>query len=70
MTTEFFTTRNDAIQALIIDPIEASGTVTAAEFDIEKIADDVLEYDPAAGFYQSVTAVEFWFIVADNALEG
>lgn len=46
MNNNLYTTRNDAIDYEIVQAIEASGYVKNAyeEFDIDAIADDVLEY--------------------------
>ena len=63
MTT--YTTRTDAIQAEIIDAIEA-GEATAAEFNIEAIADAVLG-DYGQGYGCIVSEDELWTIVAENA---
>lgn len=60
-----YSTRTEAIQHEIIDVIEA-GDATAAEFDIEAIADQVLaDYDD--GYAVKVDSDEFWQIVADHA---
>ena len=60
-----YTTRDEAIAREIIDPIEA-GNATAAEFDIDAIADQVLgSYEN--GYACQVEHDEFWQIVADNA---
>jgi hypothetical protein len=66
--TTIYTTRDEAIQREIIDPIEASGEVTdaRAEYDIEAIADEVLG-DYAAGYAPKVDADEFWAIVERHA---
>ena len=40
----FYTTRDEAIEREIITPLEASGVATAAEFDIDAIADVLIEY--------------------------
>lgn len=64
MTT--YATRNDAIDAEIIAPIEASGVTTRDEYDIDAIADAVLG-DHEAGYALTVDADVFWGIVADNA---
>ena len=65
-----YTTRDDAIDAEIIDPIEASGEVTdaRAEFDIDAIADEVLgDYDE--GFACMVDADRFWEIAMAHLIE-
>ena len=63
-----YTTRTDAIQAEVIDPIEASDAVTdaAAEYDIAAIADEVLG-SYSQGFACHVTPEQFWDIVARYA---
>lgn len=70
-TVNAYTTRTEAIQREIIDPIEA-GDATASEFDIDAIADEVIV---SAGsirgnpLYEcSVTPEEFWQIVERHAL--
>ena len=61
-----YTTRDEAIEREIIDPIEASGIASRDEYDIDAIAAEVLgDYD--AGFASQVDADEFWDIVARNA---
>ena len=65
MSTTTYTTRDDAIAAEIIRPIEASGEVTdaRAEFNIDAIADEVLgDYDE--GYTCIVGEDAFWAIVA------
>lgn len=62
------TTRDEAIQRVIVDPIEASGEVTNAwaAFDIDAIAAKVLgDYDQ--GYACLVDADEFWRIVERHA---
>lgn len=62
--TNTYTTRNEAIQREIIDPIEA-GEATAEEHDIDAIADAVLgDYDQG---FACLTDVEtFWRLVEEN----
>lgn len=63
-----YTTRTEAIQAEIIDPIQSSEAVTdaAAEYDIEAIADEVIgSYQQ--GFAAQVGPDKFWTIVANHA---
>ena len=70
-----FTTRNEAIQSLIIDPIEANGTdiARADEYDIDAIADRIITSstdDMGRTLYAQDTSIdddEFWQIIADNA---
>lgn len=66
--TTIYTTRDEAIQREIIDPIEASGEVAdaRAEFDVDAIADEVLG-DYEAGYASRVDADEFWRIVERHA---
>lgn len=63
-----FTTRDEAIQRVIVDPIEASGEVADARatYDVEAIADAVLG-DHSAGYVCLVDADEFWQIVEQHA---
>lgn len=64
-----FTTRDEAIQRVIIDPIEAAGEDVVAdawaEYDIEAIADEVLG-DYEQGYSCIVDAAEFWRIVEQH----
>ena len=64
MITTTYTTRDEAIQREIIDPIEASGEVTDAykAFDVYAIAGEVLAYD-YDGYWVDVDPDEFWRIV-------
>lgn len=59
-----YTTRQDAINAEVIAPIEA-GEATAAEYDIDAIADAVLlGYEDG---YALNGDVDFWEVVASHA---
>lgn len=59
-----YTTRQEAIDREIIEPIEA-GEATAAEFDIDAIADAVLlGYEDG---YALDEDADFWAVVAENA---
>lgn len=64
-----YTTRTEAVQAEIIDPIEAGGAVedAYAEYDIDAIEDQVLA-DHLSGYALKVSVEEFWKIVEDHAL--
>lgn len=68
-----YTTRDEAIQREVIDPIEARGVVSdaAAEFDIEAIADEVIAQTGsirgAVLFERTVDSDEFWQIVQKHA---
>lgn len=72
MISHRYVTRDDAIDALIREPIEHGGVASADEFDIDAIADKVLTFVDAgttrAGFECAVDDVEFWFIVENHAL--
>lgn len=59
-----YTTRDEAIQREIVEPIEA-GDATATEFDVDSIADAVLS-DHNEG-YAVREDVDFWAVVAENA---
>lgn len=72
-----YSTKNDAVQAEIIDPIEATGEASAAEFDIDAIANAVLEFHDARdeqgtqrldemGYYPDVDEQTFWAVVERN----
>lgn len=63
-----YSTRDDAIQRQIIEPINA-GAANAVEYDIEAIATLVLG-DEDQGYASKVGVEEFWTIVADHALLG
>lgn len=60
-----YTTKRDAIQAEIIDVIEASGVATADEYDIDAIADQVLTSEGTCFEYRIVVdeTVDFWAVV-------
>lgn len=70
---QIYSTRDEAIQREIVEPIEATGIVAdaRAEFDIDMIAENVLEYDSIngrEGFICTVEIDEFWVIVERQAL--
>ena len=58
-------TKQDAIQAEIIDVIEARGVATADEYDIDAIADQVLTSEGTGVEYRIIMdeAVDFWAVV-------
>lgn len=66
-----FDTRDEAIQRLIIEPIENSGVVkdARAAYDVDGIADKVIgafqRFDQW-GYGQMVSPERFWEIVADH----
>jgi hypothetical protein len=60
-----YTTRDEAIQREIVEPIEA-GEATRDGYDIEAIADEVLG-TYAEGYALQVDTDEFWEIVAKHA---
>ena len=68
VATRTYTTRAEAIQREIIDPIEASGEVADARaaYDVEAIADEVLG-DYAQGYACLVDADSFWWVVERHA---
>lgn len=61
-----YTTRTEAIDREIIEPIAASAA-SAAEYDIDAIADEVLG-DHAAGYACQVTPEQFGAVVAEHEL--
>lgn len=64
-----YSTRSEAIQREIIEPLEASSMVADAHesFDIDAIADDVLgRYED--GYAVTVDEETFWASVAENDL--
>lgn len=71
MTSRRYATQDDAIDALIIKPIEHGGVASADEFDIDAIARKVLTFvdvgTARAGFECAVDADEFWLIVEQHA---
>ena len=56
-----YTTRTEAIQREIIDPIN-SGDANATEFNIDAIADEVIDCENGA-YYCTVDPDEFWEVV-------
>lgn len=60
-----YTTRTEAIDREIIQPIE-NGDATAAEFDIDAIADEVLGTHEQ-GYALQVDETDFWTIVEKHA---
>lgn len=73
MQVRTYTTRAEAIQAEIVEPIEGTEVVAdaQAEYDIDAIADAVLA-DYARGYACTVDVDEFWKVVAahDRAAVG
>lgn len=73
MTT--YTTRSEAVLREVIEPIEATGEASRDEYDIEAIADEVLEYDPAfghiqdAGYSLKFDVDDFWDVVRRHERE-
>lgn len=68
MNTTTFATRDEAIQRVIVDPIEASGEIADARtgFDIDAIAAEVLG-DYEQGYTCLVDSDEFWRVVERHA---
>jgi hypothetical protein len=64
--TVHHTTRDEAILREIVEPIE-NGDATAADYDIEAIATEVLEATDQ-GYTLKVDLTTFWRIVARYAL--
>lgn len=75
-----FTTRDDAIDQIILPTLTIDGEDAIDQFDVDAIADEVLAYHDGwdetrqvynltnTGFYQCVTDDEFWSIVERHAL--
>lgn len=62
-----YTTRNEAIEREIVEPIENGDVADArTEFDIDAIADAVLG-DYSEGYACQVEIDEFWQIVMEHA---
>ncbi|MCX7445805.1 hypothetical protein OS125_11235 [Corynebacterium sp. P7003] len=72
MSIEIFTDMN-AVHADIIAAIEATGIASADEYNIDAIARECYEYDPAhghiqdAGFICTADVDEFWASVERHA---
>ena len=62
----FYSTKDEAIEREIIDVIEA-GDATRDEYDIDAIADQVIDSDDQNRYYARED-VDFWEIVADNQI--
>lgn len=64
-----YTTRDEAIQREIVAAIEANGTdvAVADEFDVDAIADEVLDTDGQGRWYVAVDDDEFWRAVERHA---
>jgi hypothetical protein len=61
-----YTTRNEAIQREIVEPIMARDVESIDEYDVQAIADAVLG-DHAEGYACQVDEQTFWSIVEANA---
>ena len=72
MDTSRYATRDDAVEHLIIKPIEAGSVALAEDYDIDAIAAIVLRFadigTARAGFEMAVDEIRFWEVVADHAL--
>lgn len=62
----FYSTKDEAIERGIIDVIEA-GDATRDEYDIDAIAEAVIDSDDRNRYYTR-DDVDFWEIVADNQI--
>lgn len=62
----FYSTKDEAIEREIIDPIE-NGDATRDEYDIDAIADQVIDSDEDNNYFVR-DDVDFWGIVADNQI--
>ena len=67
MNNDTYTTRSEAIQSIIIDALEVGELIATAEidYDIELIADQILDTDERGRYFQAVEVEEFW-----EAVEG
>lgn len=74
--TQIHTTRDEAVTRLIVEAIDASGEATSAEYDIEAIADAVLDTDDRGRWGMSDDYVDadgygdaeaFWAVVEHHA---
>lgn len=61
-----FTTRQDAIDTLIIPALNVEGVSSADDYDVDAIADAVLG-DHSQGYAQQVEGDAFWDAVAAAA---
>lgn len=54
----------EALRDIVIDPIESTGIVSAyKEYDVDSIADECIDIDDNAQYYQAVDCDDFWDIV-------
>jgi len=69
MDTTVYTSYRDAIEHEIVGAIEANGTdvAVADEFDVDAIADEVLDTDGQGRWYVAVDDEEFWRAVEKHA---
>lgn len=68
---KLFSNRSDAIQILILDPLESSSAVEDAqdEYDIDSIADEVLKYNKGTNLFElTVDSDDFWVVVESHAI--
>lgn len=65
---EFFTTKQDLIDYVIIPSIESGGEATRDEYDIDAIADAISDVDEKGRYYQKASEDDFWEIVAANKI--
>lgn len=70
MTNRTYITRTDAIYYEIVEPIEDAGEIADAyaNFDIDAIADEILENKGGYCVADYITPDVFWDIVMENAL--
>ena len=69
MKNRTYITRTDAIYYEIVKPIEDAGEIADAyeSFNIDAIADEVIENKNGHWVAKHITPDEFWDIVLDNA---
>ena len=69
MKNRTYTTRTDAIYYEIVKPIEDAGEIADAyeSFNIDAIADEVIEHKNGYSLAEHITPDDFWDIVLDNA---
>lgn len=65
-TKMFYSTKDEAIEREIITPIE-NGEATREEYDIDAIAEAVIDSDDRNRYYVRED-VDFWDVVADNQI--
>lgn len=69
MPSHRYTTRDEAVMALIIAPIEVIGSAQREDYDIDAIFADtieVIDVDDGEFFVQTIPDEEFWSVVESH----